>query len=158
MQAKETTEGILLSFGEVSTVVGLSAIEKSEKINVISIGALFYKNYGYATEEELPKFETITQWIEFLTQEENIGLIDFKIEIIGKGTMSSHDDGDCTFLLNDKKSAMNILKKLTPDYQSQFIISALLKNKGIYISVDENNTVKKFAKFDDYLRHLGIIQ
>ncbi len=148
---KETENGIELYFGEISTVDGLKAIDKSDEIKLTTIGATLYKNYGFATEKEFPVFNKTDELIKFLNQAGEIGLIDFEIEIIGKGKMSSHDDGECHFMLESKKDVIEILKKITPEFQSDLIIATLLKNNGIYVSINSKNKVRKFATFDEYV-------
>lgn len=148
---KQNENGVELYFNEVSTIDGLKAIDKSDEIKLSSIGATLYKDYGFATEKEFPEFNKTDALIEFLNQAGEIGLIDFEIEIIGKGKMSSHDDGECHFKLENKKYGIEILKKITPEFQSDLIIATLLKNNGIYVSIDSKNNIRKFATFDEYV-------
>jgi len=138
----------------ISTIDGLKALAESDEIRIISIGATHYKDYGFATEKEFPKFTNPVQLVDFFSQEEEIGLIDFKIEIVNKGSMSSHDDGECNFKLKHKSDAISILKKVAPVHQVNLILAALLSNNGIYISIDESGTIKKFATFEDYLKRV----
>ncbi len=149
---KQSEKGFELYFGETSTISGLKAINDSEQIRLTAIGATLYKKYGYATEKEFPKFNKTTKLIEFFNQVGEIGLIEFEIEIIGKGKMTSHDDGECHFTLKNKKDGIDILKKITPEHQSDLIIATLLKNKGIYISIDSENNITRFATFDEYIK------
>ena len=149
---KETENGLELYFNEISTIDGLKAIEKSDKIKLTSFGATLYKNYGFATQKEIPEFYKTDELIDFLNKAGEIGLIDFEIEIIGKGRMSSHDDGECHFTLKNKKDGIEILKKNTPENQSELIVATLLKNDGIYIAIDSENNIKRFATFDDYIK------
>lgn len=148
---KETNGGVELYFNALSTLNGLEAIDGSDQIKLIAVGATGFKNYGYATAKEFPVFNHASELIAFLHEVGDIGLIDFEIEIIGKGKMMSHDDGECHFLLNNKKDGMAILKKIAPASQSEFIIGTLLKNKGIYIAIDEENNIRKYASFKAYL-------
>ena len=148
---KQNQNGIELYFNEISTVEGLKAISKSDKINLSSIGATLYKDYGFVTEKEFPEFHQPNALIEFLEQAGEIGLIHFEIEIIGKGKMTSHDDGECHFTLKNKQDGIKILKKITPIFQSDLIIATLLNNNGIYISIDSKNNIRKFATFDEYI-------
>ncbi len=148
---KKTKNTIQLYFGEISTINGLKALNGDEKIKLISIGATMYKKYSWASKKEFPSFNTICKLTNFFNKVGDIGLIDFEMEIIGKGKMLSHDDGECSFYLNDEKYAMKILKKLTPNPKSDFIISKILENEGYYILVDEENTIKKFKTFEEYI-------
>ena len=150
---KQNEAGIELYFNEISTIDGLKAIDKSDKIKLTSIGATLYKDYGFATEKEFPEFNQSNELIDFLNHAGEIGLIDFEIEIVGKGKMTSHDDGECHFTLENKKHGIEILKKIIPEFQSDLIIATLLKNEGIYVSIDEKNNIRKFATFDEYVEN-----
>ena len=149
---KQNQNGIELYFKEISTVDGLKAIDKSDKIKLTSIGATLYKDYGFATEKEFPEFNQANELVDFLNQAGEIGLIDFEIEIIGKGKMTSHDDGECHFTLKNKNDGIEILKNITPEFQSDLIIATLLNNNGIYVSIDSENNIRKFATFDNYAK------
>lgn len=147
---KETSIGFELYFHEISTIDGLKAIPESDKIRLTSVGATLFQNKGYATEKDFPEFAKSKELIKFLIEEGEIGLIELEVEIIGKGTMLSYYDRECHFALKNKKDAIEILKNLTPDSQTDFIVSTLLSNNGLYISVDNENNVKKYASLDQY--------
>lgn len=149
---KQNEHGIELYFNEISTVEGLKAFNKSDIIKLKSIGATLYKDYGFATEKEFPEFNQLRELIDFLDNAGEIGIITFEVEIIGKGKMSSHDDGECHFSLKNKNDGIQILKNIAPEFQFDLILATLLKNNGIYISIDEQNNIRKFATFDEYLQ------
>ncbi len=65
--------------------------------------------------------------------------------------MTSHDGAECHFTLKNKKDGIEILKRITPKLQSELIIATLLNNNGIYVSIDSENNIRKFATFDEYL-------
>lgn len=148
----ETENGIELYFNEISTIEGLETIDKLDEIKLHSIGATLYKDYGFATKENFPEFQRTEELMTFLQETGDIGLVDLEIEIVGKGSMRSHDDGECHFMLQNKKEALAILKKIAPVHQTDLIIAALLENSGMYIAFDENNTITKFTTFEDYVK------
>lgn len=148
----ETEIGIELYFNEISTIEGLETIDKLHEIKLHSIGATLYKDHGFATKEDFPEFQRTEELMSFLRETGDIGLVDLEIEIVGKGSMRSHDDGECHFILKNKKEALAILKKITPVHQTDLIMAVLLENTGMYLAFDENNTITKFATFEDYVK------
>lgn len=144
-------DAVALYCNGISTLLGLKALDPSDRIKLITIGATCYQNFGFATEADFSPFNQVQELIAFLHHEGEIGLIDFEVEIIGKGKMSTHYDGECHFIMNSQKDVISILKKLTPDAQSNLIIATLLQNQGIYISIDEHHQLSKYASFDAYI-------
>ncbi len=69
---KQNQRGIELYFNELSTIDGLKAIDKSDKIKLTSIGATLYKDYGFATEKEFPEFNQPNELIDFFTKPERL--------------------------------------------------------------------------------------
>jgi hypothetical protein len=149
---KETQNGYNLYLGEVSTLEGVSLLPNEIEVELIEAGATNYKKYGWATEKELPKFRTIKEIINFLKDEEDIGLINFEIELVGIGVLRTHDDGECHFILKDKSTAIDLIKSIAPENYKTMILSTLLENSGMYISVDQSGGIRKYYTFDQYLK------
>ena len=91
---KESNEAFELYFGECSTLEGLSVFDAMTEISITNFGASSYKNYGWATEKELPNLHNIGAVIDFLKKEDEIDIIDFEVKISGYGTLSTHDNGE----------------------------------------------------------------
>ena len=66
---RKIENGIEMYFNEISTIDGLKAINKSDKIKLTSIGATSYKNYGFATEKEFPEFNVKDAFYKELTKQ-----------------------------------------------------------------------------------------
>lgn len=147
---KESEKGFELYFNGISTVFGLKAIEKTDNIRLTSIGSTLYKNYGFTTLKAFPEFIKVDKLINFLNQAGDIGLINFGIEIIGKGKMSSHHDNECSFILNNKTDVFKVLKNIVPELQSHLIIASLLSNNGLYISIDNRGEIEKYNTIDEF--------
>ncbi|WP_353898147.1 hypothetical protein [Aliikangiella maris] len=148
---KETVDGVTLYLGECSTLDGLSLFNEEAQIQLISFGATCYKKYVWATENELPKFDKVKNIVAFLKSEGDIGVVEFNAKLPGIGEFGSHDDGECHFHLESKKSAIEMLKKVLPEQYSDMLINQLVDNQGFYITCDDKGVVSKFGSFDDYL-------
>jgi hypothetical protein len=61
----KTTDGVTLYLGECSTLDGLCLFNEEAKIQLVSFGATCYKKYGWATENELPTFDSVKKLVTF---------------------------------------------------------------------------------------------
>lgn len=71
-------------------------------MHLTSIGASNYKQFGWATEKECPNWKTIKEVKSLFEQEDEFGLVNFELELIGYGNLSTYDDGECHFRFKDK--------------------------------------------------------
>jgi len=131
---RESEKGFEFYVSEFSTVSGLLLFEKKSHISVVRFGATLYKQYGWATEKEIPVLNTVGEVVEFLLSEESIGLVDFSAELSGYGELSTHDDGECHFVLNSKEQCLNIMKSTIVPSIRGLLINKLLENQGSYFS------------------------
>jgi len=90
----------------------LSLIESSTKLEITGFGATNYKEYGWATDKELPVITSVNNAILFLKSEADIGLIDFNVTLAYVGTFSTHDDKECHFILTSKYQCLVSYKQL----------------------------------------------
>ncbi len=141
-----------LYLGEFSTLDGLKAINEKLKIQLVSIGASNYKKYGWATEKEFPEWKTVQEVKLFLEQEGEFGLIDFEIEFIEFGNLSTHDDGECHFRFKEKRDLINVVKTVSGSINQELIISGLLNNPEMYINIEKSGRLNKYHSFDQYLK------
>jgi len=141
-----------LYLGEFSTFEGLSLVDPNVCADLVSIGASCYKNYGWATEREFPRWNTVKEVTTFLKNNENIGLIDFEIRLDQIGYLSTHDDGECHFRFKNKSDLIQVLKSVIPNEYSNLIISLLFENPDKYIEIDKSGKLKKYPTFDQYLK------
>ncbi len=149
-QYKKTDEGYILYVHQLHTIDGLKAIG-NHPINLTTFGATSYKNLGYATENDIPDCKSTIDLINFLEQHPTIGLVEFEVEIMGKGKIATHNDGECRFTFNNKQELISILKHIAPKTQTDFVVAAVLDNTNFYVSIDLENNVEKFATIEQYL-------
>ncbi len=84
---KNSEKGFKLYLGDFSTIDGLSCFDPKTKAQIVNFGASSYRNFGWATENEIPKLNTVAEIIKFLKSEGEIGLIDFKTTIQDIGSL-----------------------------------------------------------------------
>jgi len=147
----ETSIGFEIYFGECSVSEGLSFFHEDTELVITSFGATLYKKYGYATEKELPVLDSVGSIIAFLETEGDIGIIEFEADLPKVGTISSHDDGECHFVLKSRQQCISVLTAaIQPEY-SNMLINRLVENQGLYLTCSEKGKVGKYYSFDEYL-------
>jgi len=140
-------------FGEFSTLDGIKLLDKDLKINITEFGATNYKNFGFANEEDIPKIETVEELVNFLENVDFIDIIHCKIEVLGIGELSTHDDGECHFILNSKEIAYQLIQNASEELHKDKILSELLKHPNNYIKIDINGNIQRYFTFDDYIKN-----
>lgn len=148
---KKSDKGFELYLGDFSTIDGLSCFDLQTKAQVINLGASSYKNFGWATENEIPELNTVAEVIEFLKSEGEIGLIDFRATIQNIGTLNTHDDSECHFVVSEKNQIFDILKIAAPLEFTSLIFNKITENPNVYITFGESGKMTKCGTFDDYL-------
>lgn len=138
--------------GEFSTLEAISLFDNNFEIKVLNFGASNYKSYGWATQNEIPKIETINELIIFFQSQSDFGLIEFEIEINNIGKLSSHDDGECNITVNSKQLAYKIIKQVSPIIYQDLVLSELINNQNHYITIAENGEIQKYKTFEKYLK------
>ena len=145
-----------LYLGEYSTLDGLKAVNSKLKVNLLNIGATLYRQYGYAVVNDFPTWNTVKDVILFFEKENEFGLIEFKIKLGEIGYLSTHDDDECHFILNDKQDLISIIKYVTNIKNQQLLIAGLLNNPSRYIKVNKFDKLDIYYSFEHYLRENSI--
>ncbi|MEP6902339.1 MAG: hypothetical protein ABJA66_11350 [Actinomycetota bacterium] len=153
---RESKKGIELYFGEFSTLDGLSCLNQQTKAQITRFGATGYKEFGWATENELPALNTVAEIIEFLKSKGEIGIIDIEVKIQNVGLLSTHDDSECHFTLLEKSQILAILEIAAPLAYSGLIFNKLIENPAYYMTFDEFGKMNKYETFDNYLAAANI--
>jgi|SRR4051812_34111174 len=147
----KTDKGYELYLGEYSTLEGLLVFEKSSELSITSFGATLYKKYSWATENELPNFENVDNVIQFLESEGDLGIVEFEASLPKFGTFSTHDDGECHYVMQSKQQCINILKSVSPPQHSETLINKLICNPNRYITCNNLGVTEIFSSFNEYL-------
>ena len=143
-----------LYLGEFSTLDGLKSINEKLKIQLVNIGASNYKKYGWATEKEFPDWKTVKEVKLFFEQEGEFGLINFEIELIGFGNLSTHDDGECHFRFKKKSDLIDVVKNVAYPINRERTVAELLNNPGVYIEIEKSGVMNKYHSFNQYLKEI----
>ncbi|WP_291727426.1 hypothetical protein [Bernardetia sp.] len=149
---KEIEDGYQFYVSEFSTLDALKLFPKDLEIEIIEFGATWYKNFGFATEKDIPILSTIKEMVSFLENEGDIGLVYFEMRMNKYGILSSHDDGECNLKLNSKSELLSIIRKILPlPYQNK-LLAQLLKYPNQYLKIEETGNIINYPTFDDYLK------
>jgi len=148
---KETDQGFEIYFGQCSTLEGLSLFDPATKLVVTEFGATCYKKFGWATENDIPSFENVGDFVSFLESEGDIGIVGFDALMPEVGTLGTHDDAECHFVLQSKHLCMSILKAVIPARYCDMLINKLMSNQGLYLTCSKNGIVTKYSSFDEYV-------
>lgn len=127
-------------------------INENLKVKLVSIGATNFKNFGWATKKEFPNWKTVQEVLLFFEKEGEFGLIDFEIDLIDFGNLSTHDDGECHFIFKEKKDLIDVVKTAADSINQKLIVSGLINNPGMYIEIDKSGKLNKYHSFDQYLK------
>jgi hypothetical protein len=146
----EKDNGYEIYLGECSILDGLSLLAKNQEITITNFGATLYKDYGWATEVELPSLNNVGEVITFLETEGELGIIDFEATLPYLCKFSSHDDGECDFIFESKHDCIVALKSAAPLQYGDMLINQLINNKGLYLSCSSDGVVNKYSSFNEY--------
>jgi len=142
-----------LYIGEYTTIDGLKAIDGKTAVKVKSAGASDFKGHVYANAKDFPELNTASETITFL-EKEDVELFDFEIELIGTGTLSTHDDGECHFVFNTMGKALEVLSVVLVKHQLEHLYMKLVSNSLFYGLNTATNNWDTFTSFDAYLEKL----
>jgi hypothetical protein len=147
----KTNKGFEFFIGGCSVANGLSFLTGDTGIRITSFGATCFKNYGWATESELPEIRTVAEAVSFLTSEGDIGLVEFEAELSGIGRLCTHDGQECHFVLLSRQICMSLMKSAIPSEHGNLLINKLVSSPGIYMGFSTSSGVSKYSSFDEYI-------
>lgn len=149
---KEREDKYLFYVLELSTLDCVKLLPSHLEIEIVDFGATLYKNFGFATKNDIPKLKTVQDLTVFLEKEGELGLICFEMIINDYGKMSSHDDGECTLELNSKSDLLSIIKNILPFSYQDKLLSYLMNYQNQYLKIDEIGNISIYVTFDDFLK------
>lgn len=147
----KSENGFELCLGGTSTLEGLRVLASDAELTITGFGATSYKKYGWATEKDLPPLKCVGSVIGFLESEGNIGIVAFEAVLPEIGAFSTHDDGECRYVLKSKRQCMSILREVLPSQYRDRLINSLVSNPGLYIACNDTGSVTKYRSFDEYV-------
>jgi hypothetical protein len=140
-----------LYLGEFSTLDGLCLFAEAAPLSLVDFGATDSKGYGWSSAKDLPRLSTVGELKVFLNRYSDLNLIDFEAELVGIGSISSHDDGECHFSFPDKEKCFAVLERAAPQQFYKLLGSTLMSNPGSYVTCDAEGKIAKYPTFEHYL-------
>lgn len=145
-----------LYLGEISLLEGLRAVDKNIKIRVITIEAQDWDVKGWYTEEDFPSWKNVGELVAFLDKHthediDDFIFINFDIELLDYGTLSSHDDAECSFSFIRKKDLIEVFTNLSDPKHRMKLADEIFNKPGTYISIDKEGEIIRYRNFDDYI-------
>jgi hypothetical protein len=133
----------------ITTSEALAVFSPSEPIEVTEFEASLDKGKGWVSKKNLPPLKSVEEMRNFINANDNLELIDFTGTISGNSTLSTHDDGEASFLVSNQDRALVILRSLADKRFLNEVQSAVVNNPGKYIYIPKD-TVKIFNTFDEW--------
>ncbi|MEP4531487.1 MAG: hypothetical protein ABJ004_00265 [Cyclobacteriaceae bacterium] len=140
----------ILYLGEYSSEQGMLLLPRDLEIENLSLGTSDYKNLSWATERDFPTFGTSGELSDFLNSNE-VWFLTFEVDFKDYGSLSTHDDEECHFELQNKSDAIELIKKSTPEQHSSLILAKLLELPNKYLTINSNGELQVYHTFDQYL-------
>jgi len=133
-----------------SAVSGLLVFSPESPVAIVLFGATLYKRYGWATENELPKFNQVGQLIEHLSSEADVGLFELEVAIAGVCDISVYNDQQCVFRFDSRKLGISKFEMLIPENHSRALMARVLDAPGFCFSFDKDGNVKCHGAVGEY--------
>jgi len=140
-----------LYLGEFTTLDGLCLLAENTRISLVGFGATDIEGNGWMSEKELPELSTVGELKVFLSRHSKLNIVDFEAELIGIGSISTHDDGECHFSFVDKEMCFVVLERATPKQFYRSLSEALTSSPGWYVTCDTEGKITKYPDFRQYL-------
>jgi len=123
----------------ISAQAALAVFSPCLAASVVRFGATNYKNYGWATEENIPSLESV-QAIRLFLEESELGLIDFELCINSCHTLFS-DDLESRFCFHSEADLIRAIQVLVPIWHGR-VINMLFQHPESYIVCDDLGQTK----------------
>lgn len=108
---QESENKYLLKVGRLPTVELLRLFNWSSEIEIKIFGATNFKKFGWATAQDTPSLKNVGEAIVFLSNENEIGLIEFEGVIANSCLVKTYQDSECSLLFSRRSECVDILKK-----------------------------------------------
>lgn len=140
--------GVQLYVSELSTLDGLAMFPDSLPARVTEFGAHQPGGGNWVFAKDLPPVHNVASLRRLLLTLADITLVDFSVDIAGE-ELSTHDDGECHFIVGTDERATEIVHRLLGP-AAPAVIELLLANRELYVGI-QNGTAQVFHSFDEYL-------
>jgi len=148
----DTCEGrARLYLSETSTSAALRLLPSEVPIEITDFVAIGPTPDQWRFLADLPPLPTAGALADFLDGHESIEPIDVTVRIGADVELSTHDDGEATFLVPSHQAALQLLGRAVSPQELPVLTIALQSHPGSYVLLREGR-LRIFPTFDDYLR------
>jgi hypothetical protein len=142
---QESDNNYSLKIGGLSTVELLRLFNWSSEIEIKTFGATNYKKFGWATAQDIPSLKNVGEAILFLSNENEIGLIELECVIANFCLVETYQDSECSLSFSGRSECVDILKKIVPDDYCNYFVNFLLGNPNCFISLSGNGKISRIT-------------
>jgi hypothetical protein len=138
-------------FSNCSTLDALRLADPAAPVSITNLEATYYQEKPWVDEKDIPELPTVGDVIRFFETEPFVDLINFTAAITGLGELSSHDDMECSYVVESREAVSSIVHELLSSPLNEAVLVALWENPDRYVQVGESGILTIFDTFDDYL-------
>jgi len=144
--------------GELSTLEGLALFEPDEPVQILE----FYTGGSSAGIESaigMGRFPNAITSVRMATSyfrsNPSVDLVDFAARIGENVKLSTHDDGECSFVFDNMDAATELMKRCPGLKDRPDLVQFLFENAGRYVSVTPQGETATFPDFDSYVTSIS---
>ena len=147
----DTCEGrARLYLDETSTSTALRLLPAEAPIAITAFIAIGPTPDQWRFLADLPPLSTAGALADFLDGNESFAPVDVTVHIGADVELSTHDDGEATFIVPTHQNALQLLARAVSPQDLPVLTIALQSHPGSYILLREGRP-RIFPTFDDYL-------
>ena len=102
--------------------------------------------------KDIADIKSVGEILKYMKDNENLDIIDFTCKLNEIGKLSTHDDGECTFCLYDKKLIQNIVTGVFGVDSAGIVMGHIGENMGKYVLFPDSSCPNIYSTFDDYIK------
>jgi hypothetical protein len=137
---------VVLYLDEVSTLECLAVFSASEIVELSEFGAT--AKGEWQSTDSVPKTAPVSWWASRLA-DGSISVVDFSGRI-GQIGLLTHDDGEASFVVGTKGTALQLLERLVGKIAAEAVSPLLLNNPGSYVASSNGRHVI-YPSFEAYV-------
>jgi hypothetical protein len=116
----------LLKVGGLPTVELLRLCKWSSEIEIKIFGVTNFKKFGWATAQDIPTLKSVGEAILFLSNENEIGLIEFEGAMTNFCLVKTYQDSECSLSFSGRSESADMLKKIVPSDHCNYFVNFFL--------------------------------
>ena len=143
---------VLFFFADLPIMKLLAQVPKSYRIKDLYLMASDYK-LDYIFSDDIKNKQSIENLLNFFSTNTQYSIDDMDAVLQNDIKISIHDDNEITFLFPKEYKYKRLIHRLLNciNYNSNNVVSTLIKNKNEYLLIDKpDKLMKKYADFNEY--------